>query len=528
MNKIKKKLGIYIRVSSEKQLREGFSFEDQEEKLIAEADREKTDYIVYRDGGISGTNTEKRDGLQQLLRDVEIGLISKVYVTKISRLARNSRDLQNILFEFERNNVFFKSISDGIDTSTPMGNVMVKLMGIFAEMERDTIMEQTRAGLMKRAKEGKMYGSGPILGYDRVVDEESKKNTTKIIINEEEKVIIELIYSLYLGGYGYKAIINRLNKQGYRTKRRKLFSINTVKNTLENPLYAGIIRYGRFKDWTKKKRKGMSVDYILVDGEHEAIVSKEDWEKVKEKMGQNQRRKTPVGTYLLSGTLTCPECRSKMVGTKSKYNTKKGPVERNYYVCSQYYNKGLTACHSNGIRVDLIDPIVLSKVSKIFSSSKLMEVLFEYVQESTINESTSDGKIRVLELEIEKNHNRKLELRELYTEGIISGKELKEDIIKIDKKSKQYIDLITDIEQNPDYKNKMSINITKEEIKEYLEGISKTFIESKNDEKLLVKQLLRTMINSISIISKDTLAIDTDIKYDEILFRLLNQEKSLG
>jgi site-specific DNA recombinase len=528
MDKIKKKLGLYIRVSSEKQLREGFSFEDQEEKLIAEADREKMDYIVYKDGGISGTNTEKRDGLKQLLRDVELGLISKVYVTKISRLARNSRDLQNILFEFERNNVFFKSISDGIDTSTPMGNVMVKLMGIFAEMERDTIMEQTRAGLMKRAKEGKMYGSGPILGYDRVVDEESKKNTTKIIINEDEKVIIELIYSLYLGGYGYKAITNKLNKQGYRTKRRKLFSINTVKNTLENPLYAGFIRYGKFKDWTKKRRKGMSEDYIFVEGDHEAIVSKEDWEKVKDKMGQNQRRKTPVGSYLLSGTLTCPECGSKMVGTKSKYNTKKGPVERLYYVCSQYYNKGLTACHSNGIRVDLIDPVIISKVSEVFNSDELVDILSEYIKESTINESSLDGKIRVLELEIEKNNNRKLELRELYTEGIISGKELKEDIIKIDNKSEQYRQLIIDIEQNPKHNKSVHIVVTKEDIKDFLKGISKRLIESKNEEKLIVKQLLRTMINKISIISKDTLAVETDIKYDEILFRLLNQENQVG
>lgn len=238
------------------------------------------------------------------MKDVELGLISKVYVTKISRLARNSRDLQNIIYEFEKHNVSFKAINDGIDTSTPMGSVMVKLMGIFAEMERDTIMEQTRAGAEKRAKEGKMYGSGAVLGYDRVIDETSKKNTMKIIINEKEKEIIKTIYEMYLGGYGYKAITNKLNKEGFRTKKHKLFAINTVKTVLENPLYAGYIQYGKYKDWNMKRRKGLATEHILVEGNHESIITKEEWDQVQEKMKQNQRKKPPTGKYMLAGVLT--------------------------------------------------------------------------------------------------------------------------------------------------------------------------------------------------------------------------------
>ena len=314
MNKVNKKIGLYIRVSSEKQLKEGFSFEDQEEKLIIEAEREKQDYLVYKDGWVSGKSMDERKGLKLLMTDVELGIIDKVYVTKISRLARNSRDLQNMIYDFEKHNVSFKAINDGIDTSTPMGSVMVKLMGIFAEMERDTIMEQTRAGAEKRAKEGKMYGSARMLGYDRVIDETSKKNTMKIVINVKEKEIIKTIFEMYLGGYGYKAITNKLNKEGFRTKKHKLFAINTVKTVLDNPLYAGYIRYGKYKDWTKKRRKGLSSEYILVEGNHESIITKEDWDKVQARMKTNQRKKPPVGKYMLAGVLTCPECGSKMVG----------------------------------------------------------------------------------------------------------------------------------------------------------------------------------------------------------------------
>ncbi|MBU1020855.1 MAG: recombinase family protein, partial [Firmicutes bacterium] len=466
-----KKIGLYIRVSSEKQMEEGFSFQAQEEKLINEAQREKQDYIVYKDGGVSGTKTEARAGLKLLMTDVERGIIGKVYVTKISRLARNSRDLQNLVYEFEKNNVYFKSISDGIDTSTPMGNVMVKLMGIFAEMERDTIMEQTRSGAEKRAKEGKMYGSAPVFGYDRVIDETSKKNTMKIVFNPKEKKIVETIFEMYLGGYGYKAITNKLNKEGYRTKKHKLFAINTVKTILDNPLYAGYIRYGKYKDWTKKRRKGLVTSPILVEGNHQAIISKEDYDKVQDKMKQNQRRKPPVGKYMLAGVLTCPECGSKMVGSKTKYKTKNGPVERLYYTCSQFHNKGLTACHSNGIRVDLIDPIAIKKIAKKLNSPELVDTLYKYITENTIDENSIDGKRRIIEIEIEKQATCKIELRKLYTEGIITASELKEDIEKINHKTDEYQLLLTELDQDDSIQKSQSFEISKQDVESFLSDI---------------------------------------------------------
>ncbi len=522
MNKINKKLGLYIRVSSEKQLKEGFSFEDQEEKLIIEAKREKQDYIVYRDGGISGTKTEDRIGLRQLLTDVELGLISKVYVTKISRLARNSRDLQNMIYEFEKHNVSFKAINDGIDTSTPMGSVMVKLMGIFAEMERDTIMEQTRAGAEKRAKDGKMYGSAPVLGYDRVIDETSKKNTMKIIINEQEKEIIKTIFEMYLGGYGYKAITNKLNKEGFRTKKHKLFAINTVKTVLDNPLYAGYIRYGKYKDWNIKRRKGLATEHILVEGNHEAIITKEEWDQVQDKMKLNQRRKPPVGEYMLAGVLTCPECGSKMVGSKTKYKTKKGTVERLYYTCSQFHNKGLTACHANGIRVDLIDPIAIKKIAKKLNSPELVDTLYKYITENTIDENSVDGKRRILEIEIEKQSTRKSDLRSLYTDGIITASELKEDIEKISLKTKEYQLLKSELDKDSETMKNQTFKIDKSDVELFLSDISLSMTASDFAQKLKVKEFVRTMIEKIEIISKARVELDISINYTEMLYSILS------
>lgn len=525
MDKINKKLGLYIRVSSEKQLKEGFSFEDQEEKLIEEAKRVKKDYIVYRDGGLSGTKTDDREGLKQLMKDVEIGLISSVYVTKISRLARNSRDLQNMIYEFERQNVSFKAINDGIDTSTPMGSVMVKLMGIFAEMERDTIMEQTRAGLDRRAKEGKMYGSGAILGYDRVVDEKSKSKTMKIIINEKEKGIIEAIFSMYLGGNGYKAITNKLNKTGFRTKKNKLFAINTVKTVLDNPLYAGYIRYGKYKDWTKKRRKGLTSEHILVEGNHEAIITKEDWDKVQTRMKQNQRRKSPVGKYMLAGILTCPECGSKMTGSKTRYKTKRGTVEKLYYTCSQFHNKGITACHSNGVRVDLIDPIAIKQIVKKVNTPELVNALYSYVNEMSVNENSSNGRKRIIEVEIEKQTSRKVDLRELYTDGIITKEELKDDIEKLNNKTAEYENILQEIKIENVNDEISNITISKEEVESFITGISVVLNTNDIKSKLKVKELVRLMVDSIKITNKTKVTLDIKMKYSELIESLLNSNR---
>lgn len=518
-----KKIGLYIRVSSEKQLEEGFSFQAQEEKLIDEAKREKSDYILYKDGGVTGKSMDQREGLKLLMRDVELGIIYKVYVTKISRLARNSRDLENLMYEFEKNNVFFKSIGDGIDTSTPMGNVMVKLLGIFAEMERDTIMEQTRSGAEKRAKEGKMYGSARVLGYDRVIDETSKKNTMKIVINPKEKQIIEAIYEMYLGGYGYKAITNKLNKEGFRTKNHKLFAINTVKTILDNPLYAGYIRYGKYKDWTKKRRKGLVTSPILVEGNHQEIISKENYGKVQEKMKLNQRRKPPAGKYMLAGVLTCPECGSKMVGSKTRYKKKNGEqVERLYYTCSQFHNNGLTACHSNGIRVDLIDPIAIKKIAKKLNSPELVDTLYKYIEENTLDENSIDGKRRIIEVEIEKQTTFKIELRKLYTEGIITASEFKEDIEKINQRTDEYQLLLSELDQEDSIQNSQSFDITIQDVKSFLSGISSTLKTDIDSQRLKVKELIRCMVSHIDVTNRNQATMDIHMSYDEMLYCLLN------
>jgi site-specific DNA recombinase len=210
-----------------------------------------------------------------------------------------------------------------------------------------------------------------------------------------------------------------------------------------------------------------------------------------------------------------------MVGSKAKYKTKNGPVERLYYTCSAFHNKGLTACHSNGIRVDLIDPIAIKKIANKLNSSNLVDVLQKYVIENSLDENTTDGKKRKLEIEIKNQSKRKSELRTLYTDGIITSEELKEDIQKISQKTKEYEILIEELNHETSINQEREIKISKIDIKDFLKSISETLDSEDKDERILVKEMLRLMIDRIEILSKTMLDMEVSINYSEMLFKLL-------
>jgi site-specific DNA recombinase len=240
-------------------------------------------------------------------------------------------------------------------------------------------------------------------------------------------------------------------------------------------------------------------------------------------MKLNQRRKPPVGKYMLAGVLTCPECGSKMVGSKTRYKKKNGEqVERLYYTCSQFHNKGLTACHSNGIRVDLIDPIAIKRITKKLNSPELVDTLYKYITENTIDENGTYGKRRILELEIEKQATRKIELRKLYTEGIITSSELKEDIEKINIKSTEYQSLILSLNQDESQQESRPINITQQDVKTFLSDIASTLKTDRESERLKIKEMVRLMISRIDVKNKSQASMDIHMSFDEMLYRILN------
>ena len=155
-------VGIYVRVSTIEQAKEGYSIGEQTERLqkYCEAHDWKI-YKVYTDAGYSGKDTN-RPALQNLIKDVKAGKLNMVLVYKLDRLSRAQKDTLMLIEDvFLKNNADFISMQENFDTSTPFGRAMIGILAVFAQLEREQIKERMKMGKDARAKEGK-YSGGSI------------------------------------------------------------------------------------------------------------------------------------------------------------------------------------------------------------------------------------------------------------------------------------------------------------------------------------------------------------------------------
>lgn len=153
-------LGIYSRVSTEDQAKEGYFFEAQRDYLESFAKRENLEtFRIYQDDGISGY-TLGRAPLKKLLEGAKEKKFGLVLVYKIDRFSRNLKDLLNLVDELSSHSVGFKSATESFDTTTSAGKLMLQQLGSFTEFERNRIAERVFSGLVKSVQQGNWQGGG--------------------------------------------------------------------------------------------------------------------------------------------------------------------------------------------------------------------------------------------------------------------------------------------------------------------------------------------------------------------------------
>lgn len=384
-----KRVAIYARVSTEEQAKEGFSIAAQLQTLRQYAQIYNWEVIdEYVDEGISGKSVKGRPEMKRLIKDVEKEKFDAVLVWKISRLSRNMLDTLMILDKFEKYNVKFISYSENFDTSSPIGRLVLQIMASIAEMERNTLSENVKLGMKQRALEGEWNG-GTVFGYDTV--------EKKLIINQKEAEIVKLIFEMYAGGKGLKAIANYLNKAGHRTKKGRYFSINGIATILDNVIYNGKISWLKVENWDTKRRKGKNPNPIIVEGKHEAIISDELWNVVQaRRKSKSFKQRQSNEPFLISQLLRCPDCGQGMVPSITTYTRKDGTKRKHrYYVCSDFHNKGSAACKANSIKAYEAEDTVIKRIQQFCSNKKK---LYKTLTEIS---STSAHAIKRLNIELE-------------------------------------------------------------------------------------------------------------------------------
>ena len=322
----KVKVGIYVRVSTEEQAKEGFSINAQKDKLKQYAlVRDWDIYDIYIDDGKSGKNLTERPEVLRLIQDVEDKKINSVLVYRIDRLTRSMKNLLELLDLFQKKDCSFNSLMEAIDTSSGTGRMFLKIVGIFVEFERENLAERVSFGYEQKAKEGQ-YTAKHVYGYDYIKGQ-------GMIVNEQEKAIINDIFNWYLNGMSFSRMVKKLKDTNVPTKKGGKWHTAIISRILTNSLYIGKMRY-------KVNPKDLTECELEVEVKNvEPIISEEVFynaQQIYKQRRKNQSRSYPRENVYFNGTLYCGLCGRKMNTRQHRDTTViNSPLYVSYRCCQE-------------------------------------------------------------------------------------------------------------------------------------------------------------------------------------------------
>lgn len=309
------RVAIYIRVSTTHQIDKD-SLPMQRQDLIAYAKLmlNTDDYVIFEDAGYSGKNTD-RPKFQEMMSQIRQGAFSHLLVWKIDRISRNLLDFATMYKELKDLGVVFVSKNEQFDTSTAMGEAMLKIILVFAELERNMTSERVTATMISRASNGQWNGGRVPYGYN--YDYETKDFST----NPIEAEIVHLIHDKYEEMRSLVRESRYLNEKGLRTRAGNLWNPVSLHIILHNIFYCGDYRYNVLKEGDRQKVKDES-EWITVEDHHDSIISREQKERVIAMLDANKRLDRKRNTYqsekyvhVFAGLLYCGNCGKPMGAT---------------------------------------------------------------------------------------------------------------------------------------------------------------------------------------------------------------------
>lgn len=515
-----KRVALYARVSTEEQAIQGYSITAQRAAINQYCSLyNKVVVDEYVDAGISGKSIAKRPELKRMLKELTMGKFDEVVVWKLNRLSRNTKDFLEIYEALEKNNIAFISLSENFDTSNPMGKFALQMLAAVGELERNTIVENVNLGLTQRARMG-LHSGGRALGYG-IVPSTARPGKNDMVIIESEAIIVRKIYRLFCEGKGFYQIAEILNQEGYKTIRGNPFSLQCIREIIDNPLYKGYVRYARYKKWSEKRRKGKNPDPIIVKGIHEPIVSEELWE-----MAASIRRNAEIkqghakvnkSQNIISGILRCPVCGASMVVGWSTSKLKSGEKRRyRYYACANYKNKGKSYCKSNAVNADKAEQYVIDKITEFISNPKLIEDVFKKIKSRSGEEAAKTKDILAeIKTKLTDIDRRKTSIMDLYMDGMYDRDKLDQRMEELNKNEKFLLKEMNKLLTEADL---ISTGINIEYIAKALGNFREVMSYTPPEQKQL---LLRTLIEKITV--KDGNVDKIYMKFGKELQEYLNE-----
>ena len=402
MDNERKTAGVYIRVSTEDQAREGFSLGEQEEKLLQLCNFKDLEvYKVYKDAGISAKDMEHRPQFQAMLQDMKEGKINYIVAYKLDRITLSVRDLEELISVLEQYNCFLLCDRDDVNTSTANGRFFVRMLTVLSQLEIEIVSERTKFGLNGAIKSGHIPGQRPF-GYKSAEDK-------RMVIDNSTRPYVEKIFDLYLEGKSFQQIANYF--KGNNIYPKKNWKDTTIQKIIDNKIYMG--------DYEQYKRIGKqeNLEPITYMNVVEPIISRAKWEECQKQKERNQRTYTRDRIYTFFQRLKCPSC-GRIMKCKGS-----GGIKRRYmyYTCEH--------CHIN-FNENHVEQLLESFIYDLLEYDMAVKKFFMPVLEdktNSVDTITIDKEIRGLEKQRER-------IKQAYIKGIVEMEDFEADYKLIEDK----------------------------------------------------------------------------------------------
>ncbi len=390
MDNEKKIAGLYIRVSTEDQAREGFSLPEQEKRLRAMCEYKGYEiYKLYKDAGISAKTGNTRPAFEELLQDIRDKKCNTIVVLKLDRLTRSVFDLEGIMNFLEENNAYLDCANEEINTTNSSGKMVARLLTTVSQNEIERTSERTKFGLSGAIKEGHIPARAP-LGYKHI--------DKKLVPDSLTKDIVIRIYNLYFEGKSYYNIATIFNEEQVLGKTN--WKDTGILRIISNEVYKG--------DYVHGKRTNHPTLYKDVV---EPIISKEMWENCQVQKKKNQKNYMRTQTYIFLQKLKCPKCGRILAGGAShKIKSDKWYF---YYRCEN--------CKNN-IHENKIEDKIKNLLADILEYDNVVNEFFLPVLKSKV-----DNPKEQLEKELKNLNNKQDRIRKAYIDELFTEEEFKQE-----------------------------------------------------------------------------------------------------
>lgn len=360
------RVAIYLRVSTVHQIdKDSLPMMRKDLTAYCEYILGTTDYVFFEDAGYSGKDTDRPD-YQKMMRQIREGLFTHLLVWKIDRISRNLLDFANMYAELKELGVTFISKNEQFDTSSAIGEAMLKIILIFAELERNMTSERVTATMISRANSG--IWNGGRISYGYAYDKEKQEFS----LHPEENRVYNFLVDTYEDTKSVVATSQKLNDEGYRSREGNLWSPVAVWTILRNPWYAGIYRYNYYKIPGRKAIKDES-EWVIKKNHHVASISEERFNRIQALLDRNcrfrnlpGRRTTRKNVHVFAGLIWCSECGSAFTASPGKLHA--SGYRPSKYGCPNV--RKTKTCHAKYTSDTVLGEFIVNFILNILNAQK--------------------------------------------------------------------------------------------------------------------------------------------------------------